>query len=158
MNILIAIHVTSGLIGIAAGLIVVAGMFRRKAMNRWFAIFLATTSTAICVGFYFLPIYGFTTAQLVSVFTTVFLLVAAYARYFRRSAGSWNQICAVSTVAALYLNVLITITQSFQHVRFLRSFSTVPGIPVYVIIKFAALFLFIAIGFFAARRSADHRV
>jgi hypothetical protein len=158
MNSLVLIHVISGLIGIVCGLVVVAGMFSQKNMSGWTGIFLTTTLTACITGFCFLPVDGFTTAQLVGVFTTILLGLAIYARYVQQLAGNWNQMYIITIVAALYLNVLIATAQSFQHLRFLRRLAPTQSSPAYIIIKTISLMLFIVIGFFAVKRSADQRV
>lgn len=152
MNVLILLHVVSGLLGISSGLVAVAGMFRRNRMPRWNAIFLTTTLAAAVTGFCFFPVDGFTSAQLVGVFCTILLALATYGRYFRHLAGSWDKVYIITAVEALYLNCLIAIAQSFQHFRWLRNVAPTQSSPVYVIIKWMLLISFIVIGFLAVKR------
>jgi hypothetical protein len=92
VNTLILIHVISGLAGILSGLVFVAGMLRQKQIRRLDAFFLAATFGAGFTGFCFLPIDGFSSAQLVGVFSTVLLGLAVHARYLRHSAGTWKRV------------------------------------------------------------------
>jgi hypothetical protein len=153
MSFLVLLHMLTGVIGIVSGLIVVAGMFAGKRMDKCVAVFLTNTCAACITGFYFLPVDGFTSAQLVGVFCSTLLGFAGYAFCIQHLAGTWNQIYTVAAVEALYLNVLIAITQSFQHLHFLKDLAPTQSSPVYVTVKLTALLLFIAIGFLAARRT-----
>jgi len=146
-------HVVTGLAGIASGLIVVAGIFYRKRMARWNAVFLSTTAAACATGFVFLPAWGVTSAQLVAFFLALLLALAAYARYVRRLHGSWNQVYAFTAVGALFLNILITTAQSFLHVRALKALAPTEQSPVYVAVKLVLLVFFIVVALVAARRA-----
>jgi hypothetical protein len=152
MSILVLTHVVTGLVGIASGLIVVVGIFCRRRMARWNALFLATTAAACATGFAFLPADGVTSAQVVALFSAILLAVAAYARYGRHLAGRWQQVYAVAAVYALSLNVLIATAQSFLHFRFLQALAPTQHSPVYVAVKVALLLLCLAIAFALARR------
>jgi hypothetical protein len=59
------VHVIIGLIGIATGLVVLAGMLRGKRLVGWTCIFLATTVPTTLTGFLF-PISAFTPALALS--------------------------------------------------------------------------------------------
>ncbi len=153
MAILTLTYVVTGLAGIAAGLVVLVGTCFRKRMARWTAVFLSSTAAACATGLAFLPVDGLTSAQAVAIFSAVLLTAAAYARYFRRLEGSWNQVYAVSAVGALFLNVLIATTQSFLHVRFLKAIAATQHSPVYVAVKVALLLLFTATAVVVVRRA-----
>jgi hypothetical protein len=146
MKILVAVHLIFGLIGILSGCVAMAGMLGRKRLAVWHGIFLASTLAASGTGFVFLPLYGFSSAQLVGVFSVVFLLLAVYGRYVQHLCGSWNQIYIVSTVAALFLNVLIAITQSFEHFQFLKRVAPTQNSPFFIILKWVLLMVFIGLG------------
>jgi hypothetical protein len=120
MKTLVLVHIVAGLIGILSGAVVVAGMFIRKSRKNWVAVFLSATLLACATGFVFLPVDGFTSAQLVGLFCSILLGFATYAFYVQRLAGNWNQVYRVAAVGALYLNLLIAITQSFLHIQFLK--------------------------------------
>lgn len=153
MSTLILTHILTGLAGIASGLICIAGIFYRKPMAFWNAVFLMATAAACATGFVFLPSGGVTSAQLVAFFLTFLLAVAAYARYVRRLDGSWNQVYAFTAVGALFLNVLITTAQSFLHIRALKELAPTQNSPVYVAVKVSLLLLFIVIALVAAKRA-----
>jgi hypothetical protein len=154
MSTLILAHVLTGLAGIVSGLISVAGMFYRRPMRYWNAGFLSATAAACATGFIFLPTDGVTSAQLVAFFVVSLLAVAVYARYVRRLDGSWNQVYAFTAVGALFLNVLITTAQSFLHLRALRELAPTQQSPLYVVMKFSLLLLFIFIALVAVKRSS----
>jgi hypothetical protein len=153
MKLLVGFHMLSGLTGIIAGLIVVVGIFVGKRMSKCVAVFMLATIAACISGFYFLPVDGFTSAQVVGVFCSALLGFAGYAFYIQHLAGSWNQIYTVAAVEALYLNVLIAIAQSFQHLKFLQDLAPTQSSPIYVAVKLSALLLFVAIAYLAARRA-----
>ena len=155
MSILILAHVVTGLVGIASGLVVVVGLFRGRPMPRWTATFLATTGAACATGFVSLPTLGVTSAQLVGFYSAALLAVAAYARYARRLRGSWRPVYAMAVVAALFLNVLIATTQSFQHVRVLRALSPTQHGPAFIAVKVALLSLAIVTAFVLAKRGGQ---
>jgi hypothetical protein len=151
--ILIFAHVMTGLVGIALGLISIAGIFYKRSLNRSNAVFLLATALACGTGFVFLPIAGVTSAQLVAFFLTFLLALAAYARYVRRLEGSWNPVYALTAVGAVYLNVLITTAQSFLHIRVLKELAPTQDSLIYVAVKVVLLMLFIVIALMAAKRA-----
>jgi hypothetical protein len=153
MSTLINVHVLAGLAGIAAGLISVAGMFFRKPMAFWNAVFLSATAVACATGLVFLPTGGVTSAQLVAIFLALLLVLAAYARYVRHLNGSWSQVYAFTAVGALFLNVLITTAQSFLHVPLLQELAPTQHSPIYVAVKLSLLLLFIVVALVAAKRA-----
>jgi len=151
MSNLILAHVVTGLAGIASGLIVVGGITLGWRVRWMDAVFMLTTFAACATGFVFLPTDGVTSAQLVGFFTTFLLIIAAYARYIGRLRGSWIQIYALTAVGALFLNTLITITQTFVHVRSLNAIAPAERSPLYVAVKLTALYVFIVVAIVAAR-------
>ncbi len=129
------------------------GIVYRKPMACWNALFLLMTAAACATGFVFLPTDGVTSAQLVGFFLTFLLALNAYARYVRRLEGSWNQVYALAVVGALFLNILITTTQSFLHIRALRALAPTEHSPVYVAVKLALLAVFVVVALLTARRA-----
>lgn len=150
---LILVHEVTGLAGIISGVIAIAGILFRKPMAFWNAIFLLTTAAACLTGFVFLPIDGVTSAQIVGFFLIFLLAVATYARYVRHLDEGWNQIHALTTVGAVFLNVLITFAQTFLHVRTLRVLAPNQHSPVYLTVKLSLLLAFIVIALVAAKRT-----
>lgn len=154
MSGLILFHVVTGLLGIAAGAVVVGGIFVGKRATFAEAVFFATTAAACGSGFVFLPSDGVTSAQLVSFVLIALLGVAAYARYGQRCAGGWNPVYALAIVGALFLNMLITIAQSFLHVNVLKTLAPTQQSPVFVGVKAALLLGFVLLAIAAARRAS----
>lgn len=151
MSNLIFAHVVTGLAGIGTGLIVVGGIMLGRRVRWMGAVFMLTTLAACGTGFVFLPTDGMTSAQVVSIFITILLLVAAYAHYVRRLEGSWIQVYALTAVGALFLNVLITLTQTFLHVPSLNAIAPTEHSPLYVAVKLTTLCVFIVVAIVAAR-------
>ena len=153
MSNLILAHVVTGLAGVAFGLAVLAGII---AGRRWVwvdAAFILSTLAACGTGFVFLPKEGVTSAQLVAFFITFLLAIAIYARFIRRLHGSWNQIYALTAVGSLFLNILITTTQSFVHLTALKTLAPTEQSPIYVAVKITLLCVSIIIAIFAAQRA-----
>jgi hypothetical protein len=151
MSSLILAHIVTGLAGIASGLVVVAGITTGRRVAWLNAVFMLTTLAACGTGFVFLSTDGVTSAQLVSFFITFLLLVAAYAFYVGRLEGGWNPIYALTVVGVLFLNVLITTTQTFLHVAALRAIAPTERSPVYVAVKLTLLCVFVVVAIVAAR-------
>ena len=153
MSTLVVSHVVTGLAGIASGLIAVIGIHLNRQLAVWNALFLLTTMAACATGFVFLPTDGITSAQLVAFFLTGLLVVAAYARYVKHLAGSWNPVYGFMAVGALFLNVLITTAQSFVHIQVLKAWAPTQESPLFVVVKIALLLMFIVIALLTARRA-----
>jgi len=151
MSNLIVVHVAIGLAGIASGLGVVRGILVGRHVGWLDAAFILTTFGACGTGFVFLPTDGVTSAQLVAFFITFLLLIAAYAIYVGRLKGLWNQVYALTVVGALYLNILITTTQTFLHVSALRAIAPTERSPVYVAVKLTLLCAFVVVAIVASR-------
>ena len=152
MSNLIVAHVVSGLVGIACGVFVVAGIMVGWRRVGWVeAGFMLATLGACGTGFVFLPTDGVTSAQLVAFFVTGLLGIAAYANYVGRLVGGWNPVYALTVVGALFLNVLITTTQTFLHVAALRAIAPSEQSPVYVAVKIGLLCVFVVVAIVAAR-------
>ena len=146
-------HILTGLAGSVAGSIVIVGILYRKQLAWCNAVFLSTTAAACATGFVFLPTGGVTNAQLVAFFIIFLLIVAAYARYLRRLDGSWNQVYAFTSVGVVFLNILITIAQSFLHFRALKTLAPTQDSPVYVAVKFGLLMVFVVLAIVTAQRA-----
>jgi hypothetical protein len=151
MQLFIFIHVIISLVGVLSGLVVLVGLLSDKRLDRWTALFLATTVATSVTGFCFLPFDGFTPAQAVGILSTVLLLLAIYSRYVRRLAGAWNKGYVITAVASLYLNVFVTIVQSFQKIPALKAAAPKQTELPFVAVQSAALALFVVAGIFAAK-------
>src|SRR6478736_10352235 len=89
------VHVIISLIGIATGLVVLAGMLRGRRLVGWTCIFIATTVLTTLTGFLF-PITAFTPALGTGVVSTIILAFALLALYVFHLAGVWRAIYVIS--------------------------------------------------------------
>jgi hypothetical protein len=153
MSNLILAHIVTGLAGIASDLIIVVGITMGCRVMWLNAVFILTTFASCSTGFVFLPTDGVTSAQLVGFFITFLLSIAAYALYVGRLEGGWNQIYALTAVGVLFLNILITTTQTFLHVSALNAIAPTEQSPLYVAVKLTLLCVFFVVAIVAARRA-----
>jgi hypothetical protein len=151
MSTFTTIHVALSLVGIASGLVAVAGMLKSNLLTGWTLLFLATTVATSVTGF------GFHREQLlpshiVGIISLVLLAVAILALYVFALRGAWRRIYVVTAVASLYLNVFVLIVQGFLKVPALHALAPTQNDPPFAIAQGIALIAFIAIGTAAARR------
>jgi len=144
-----AIHVVISLIGIVSGLVVMFGMLTRKLVDRWTALFLATTVATSVTGFFF-PFHGFTPAIAVGILSLVVLAVAILARYVRHLAGAWRWIYVVSAAVALYFNVFVLVVQLFQKVPALKALAPTQSEPPFAITQLIVLTVFVLLAIAAS--------
>jgi hypothetical protein len=145
------IHVAISLIGIASGLVVLYGLLTGRPSGAWTALFLATTILTSVTGFP-LPPFGVTPARVVGTISLVLLALAVAALYGFRLAGAWRWIYVGSALAALYLNVFVGVTQSFQKLSFLKPLAPTQSEPPFLVAQLAVLAAFIAFGVLATIR------
>jgi hypothetical protein len=88
------VHVAISLAAIAAGFVVLFGMISDKRLDRWTAVFLATTVATSVTGFGF-PIKGMTPGIAFGVISLVVLAAVIYARYPRNLAGLWRRVYVI---------------------------------------------------------------
>jgi len=151
MSTFTTIHVALSLVGIASGLVAVAGMLKSNLLTGWTLLFLATTVATSVTGFGFhreqiLP------SHIVGIISLVLLAVAILALYVFALRGAWRRIYVVTAVASLYLNVFVLIVQGFLKVPALHALAPTQNDPPFAIAQGIALIAFIAIGIAAARR------
>ena len=146
-----AIHVVISLVGIATGLVVLAGLIGGRERSGWTAVFLATTVATSVTGFGF-PVEHLLPSHVVGVISLVILAVATFARYGRGLRGAWRAIFVVCAAAALYLNVFVGVIQAFLKVSALHAVAPQQTEPPFVITQLAVLGLFIVLTVLAAKR------
>lgn len=140
------LHVAISLIGIAAGAVVVFGMFSSNRMPGWTAVFLATTILTSATGFLF-PFTKLLPSHIVGIISLVILGLALLAVYVYGATGPWRWIYVASAIAALYLNVFVAVVQAFQKFPPLKELApTQTELPFvaaqgFVLIVFIALFV-----------------
>ena len=145
-----SVHVVLSLVGIAAGLVVLFGMFSSKALDGWTVLFLATTVLTSVTGFFF-PSDHILPSHIVGIISLAALVVAILALYVRRLAGPWRWIYIVGAVLALYLNVFVGVVQAFQKVPLLASLAPTQSEPPFLIAQCVVLVIFIVLVIVAVR-------
>jgi hypothetical protein len=142
------LHVIISVIAIAAGFVVLGGMFSSHRLPGWTALFLVFTVLTSVTGFMF-PITAFTPALGTGIVASVVLVVTFLALYAFNLSGRWRAVYVVTAVISLYLNVFVFIVQGFQKVTFLQPFAPTGSEPPFLVAQLAALAVFIALGFVA---------
>jgi len=138
-------HVALSLIGIASGFVVLYGLLTGRRLGTWTAIFLVTTILTSLTGFPLAP-YGFDPARAVGLISLVLLAAAVVGLYALHLAGPWRWIYIVAATMALYLNVFVGVTQSFQKLPPLQALAPTQSEPPFVITQLVVLVAFIALG------------
>jgi len=106
------IHVLLSVLGIIAGLVVVGGFMAGARLDRWAALFLATTVLTSVSGFGF-PFASVSPAHVVGAISLVLLAACLVARYGKKLENRWRATYVITAVAALYLNVFVLVVQLF---------------------------------------------
>ena len=78
------------------------------------------------------------------------LALALYGLYGKHLAGAWRWIYVSSASAALYLNVLVLIVQSFQKVPLLKPLTPTQSEAPFLVAQGLALIVFLLLGIAAA--------
>jgi hypothetical protein len=144
------VHVVLSLIGIFAGAVVVAGMFRSKSPAGWIAIFLATTVLTSVTGFFF-PRDQILPSHVVGIISLVVLAAAMLAIYVYRLAGPWRWVYVAGAVLALYLNVFVAVVQAFLKLPALHALAPTQSDPPFIIAQLVVMAAFVAVGILAVR-------
>jgi hypothetical protein len=145
-----SVHVILSLVGIASGVVVLAGMLKSKKQDGWTGIFLVTTILTSATGFFF-PADKILPSHVVGVVSLIVLAVALLALYRHRLARAWRWIYVAAAVAALYLNVFVGVVQAFLKVPFLHALAPTQEDPAFVIAQLVVLGAFVALGVLALR-------
>jgi hypothetical protein len=145
------VHVVISLIGIASGLVVLAGLLNRKQLAGWTGLFLTTTVATSVTGFGF-PMEHFLPSHGVGVLSLVALAIAILALYAKQLAGGWRRTYVITSVLALYLNCFVAVVQSFEKIAPLRALVPTQSEPPFAITQLALLALFVGLGILAAKR------
>ena len=146
-----AVHVVISLVGIAAGLIVVAGMLSASRLPGWTALFLIATVLTSVTGFFF-PAARVLPSHIFGVVSLVVLAVTIPALYVKRLAGSWRWIYVAGAVFALYLNSFIGVVQAFLKIPALNRLAPTQSESPFLVAQLALAALFVVLGIQAARR------
>jgi hypothetical protein len=145
------IHVVISLIGIFSGLVVLFGMLGSKHSKGWTALFLVSTVLTSATGFFFHSA-SFGPAHVVGVISLLVLAVAIIAVYIFHLASAWRWVYVISAVAALYLNVFVSVVQAFQKLPFLQPLAPTQSEPPFLVMQLIVVAIFIMLGLLAVRR------
>ena len=145
------LHVIISLIGIAAGLIVMFGMFASSRMPALTAVFLITTILTSITGFMF-PFKAFGPPHAVGVISLVVLVFTVLGLYVYKLAGRWRAIYVSTAIVSLYLNVFVLVVQMFQKIPALNQFAPKGNEPPFAITQGIVLVLFALAGWQAVKR------
>ncbi|PYM56901.1 MAG: hypothetical protein DMD79_20955 [Candidatus Rokuibacteriota bacterium] len=146
-----AVHVVLSLIGIVAGIVVLAGMLRARRPAGWTALFLATTVLTSVTGFFF-PVDHLLPSHIVGIISLVVLAIALLALYGYRLAGSWRWLYVGSAVLALYLNVFVGVVQAFEKLPVLSRLAPTQSEPPFLVAQVVVLAIFAVLGIRAGIR------
>jgi hypothetical protein len=139
------LHVAISLLGIVAGVVVVAMMIASRIARAVTALFLAASILTDVTG-YFFHSQGFGPPQVVGAISLVVLTVALFALYVRRLAGAWRG------TWVLYLNVFVAVAQAFQKLPPLHDLAPNGTEPPFAVAQGLTLVLFVVLGVIAFRR------
>jgi hypothetical protein len=145
---LLFVHVALSLVGLVTGFVVIWGMYNARPLDRWTAVFLATTLLTSLTGFLF-PIHGFTPAIGLGIISLPVLGLAIFARYGRHLVGPWRKVFVITAVVAQYLNFFVLIVQSFMKIPALHDLAPTQSEPPFAIAQAVALVAFVALGILA---------
>ncbi len=145
------VHVLISLAGIGSGFIVVYGLLAGKRLDRWTAIFLATTVLTSLTGFRF-PFEHLLPSHIVGVISLVVLAVAIVARYARRMERSWRWIYVVCAVLALYLNVFVAVVQAFLKIPAVHALAPTQKEPPFLVAQLVVMAVFVLLGILAVKK------
>jgi hypothetical protein len=145
------VHVAISLVGIATGLVALAGQLRGKRLDGVTALFLLATVLTSVTGFGF-PFDHLSPAHKVGIISLAVLAIAIAARYGFGLGGAARWIYVVTAAIALYLNCFVLVVQSFQKVPALHSLAPTQQEPPFVAAQLAVVVLFLALTGIAVKR------
>lgn len=146
------IHVIIAFVALASGVVVLVGMLGAHRMPGWTALFLITTILTSVTGFMFPMTNGFTPALGIGIASMVVLVIALLALYGKHLAGGWRTTYVVTAVAALYVNFVALVAQSFAKVAVLHPLAPTQSEPPFLIAQSLLLVIFAIVGTLATRR------
>jgi hypothetical protein len=144
------IHVVLSLVGIASGIVAIAGVLRGRLSQTWTSVFLATTVLTSITGFP-IPPFGLDPPRIIGIVSLALLAVALAALYGFRLAGSWRWVYVVAAICALYLNCFVAVVQLFLKVSFFNALAPTQAEAPFAVAQIALLAMFVALGVLAVR-------
>jgi hypothetical protein len=145
------IHVTTSIVAIASGLIVLAYLLTGRLPRLLNGLFLITTFLTSAQGFGF-PFSKLDPALIVGMISIAVLAIAALALYKFHLAGQWRTTFVVTAMIALYLNCFVLIVQLFLKVPAIHALAPTQSEPPFKIAQATLLILFIVLTTIAAKK------
>jgi hypothetical protein len=145
------VHVAISLIGIAAGFLVIFGMFASKKMPAMTALFLIATVLTSVTGFMF-PYKGVTPGIVIGILSLVVLLLAILARYTGKLAGGWRGTWVIATIVAQFFNFFVLVVQSFEKVPALHALAPTQKEMPFKVAQLLTLLVFVVLGIVAYKK------
>jgi hypothetical protein len=146
-----ALHVVISLVGIASGVVVARGLLAAKPLDRWTAVFLATTLATSLTGFGF-PFERLLPSHVVGVLSILVLTPAILARYRLHLVGVWRVVYVIGAMVAFYFNVFVLIVQLFLKVPVLKALAPTQTEPPFAVAQLVVLAGFIGLCVAAVKR------
>jgi len=150
-HVFLQIHVALSLIALVAGLVVLYGLLKGRALGGWLELFLVTIILTSVTGFP-LPPFGLDPPRMVGILSLILLAVALASIYVFRSSGPWRWIFVVTALTALYLDAFVGVIQAFAKLPALHALAPTGSEPPFLIVQVIVLVFFVVLGFLAARR------
>lgn len=144
-------HVVLSLVGIAAGLLVVVGMWKSERMPYTTALFLSTTILTSVTGFFF-PFVKVGPPHTFGVVSLVLLAFTLLALYRYRLAGRWRATYIVTAIITLYLNCFVGVVQAFLKIPSLHALAPKGNEPPFAVAQGLLLVLFVVAGVLTVKR------
>lgn len=139
-------HVALSLAGIGVGFLFARDLLLSRDRSVWTNVFLATTIATSFTGFLF-PVDHIMPGHILGAIS---LVVLALAVWVRRRAG-WRRTYVVTTIFALYLNVLVLVVQMFLKVPLLHALAPTQTEVPFQVVQGAVLLLFATMGLRAVK-------
>jgi hypothetical protein len=151
------IHTLLSLVGIVAGLVVAGALATGTRLDRWAAVFVATTVLANATGFAF-PFVKLLPSHVVGIVSLVVLAAVIVADYVKHFGGTWRTTYAVGVVLATYLNVFVLVAQLFKRIPILFLAAPTQSEPPFAITQalVLALFVWLAVAAVKGFRPSHH--
>ncbi len=146
------VHVVSSLVGIGSGCVIVFGLLIGKRVDRWTALFLASTAVTSATGFGF-PFDHLLPSHVVGLISLLVLAVAIIARYAVHLARAWRRVYVIAAMTALYLNVFVLVVQLFRRVPALTALAPTQSEPPFAVVQLLVLALVVTLTAVAVIRS-----
>jgi hypothetical protein len=145
------LHVLISLIGIASGVVAMAGLPSGRLLGGWTGLFLWTTVLTSATGFLFHSA-RIGPPHIVGAISLVVLALTLPALYVFRLRGLWRVTYVVGAILALYLNAFVGVVQAFQKIAALHAVAPNGNEPPFVVAQLAVLAAFVGFTVFALRR------